>query len=46
MPQLGQQGVFLELDGRVDDIMDNMKSIMRQVTFTFECGHQETMESL
>ena len=46
MSQLGQQGVFLELDGRVDDIMDNMKSIMRQVTFTFECGHQETMESL
>ena len=41
MPQLGQQGVFLELDGRVDDIMDNMKSIMRQVTFRFE-----TMESL
>ena len=36
MPQLGQQEVFLELDGRIDDIKDNMKSIMRQVTFKFE----------
>ena len=41
MPQLGQQEVFLELDGRIDDIKDNMKSIMIQVSF-----RSETKESL
>ena len=41
MPHLEQQGVFLEFDGRVDDIKDNMKSIMIQVSF-----RSETKESL